>query len=66
MAKPMICFDMDGTIADLYNVPNWLERLQAEDATPYLEAKPLWDMECLNNILMRLIRKPAEAWLKRT
>ena len=31
----MICFDMDGTIADLYAVPGWLEKLRAEDATPY-------------------------------
>ena len=25
-----ICFDMDGTIADLYRVSNWLENLIAE------------------------------------
>ena len=31
----MICFDMDGTIADLYAVPNWLDKLRAEDASPY-------------------------------
>ena len=30
----MICFDMDGTIADLYAVPNWLEKLRAYDASP--------------------------------
>lgn len=43
----MICFDMDGTIANLYSVPNWLERLRAYDATPYLIAEPMWDMETL-------------------
>lgn len=43
----MICFDMDGTIANLYSVPNWLERLRAYDATPYLVAEPMWDMETL-------------------
>ena len=26
-----ICFDMDGTIANLYGVENWLEYLIAED-----------------------------------
>ena len=46
MAK-MICFDMDGTIADLYSVDGWLEKLRAEDETPYIEAKPLVDMERL-------------------
>ena len=31
----MICFDMDGTIADLYAVENWLPMLRAFDPTPY-------------------------------
>ena len=35
MNKPkMICFDMDGTIADLYNVPNWLEMMRDENTAP--------------------------------
>ena len=51
----MICFDMDGTIADLYSVPNWLAKLQAEDPSPYLEADPLWDMERLAEVLRRLV-----------
>lgn len=34
-----IYFDMDGTIASLYDVPRWLDKLHAEDETPYLEAK---------------------------
>lgn len=52
--KKMICFDMDGTVADLYGVPNWLERLRAEDATPYRDAAPMWDMERLREILLDL------------
>jgi 5'(3')-deoxyribonucleotidase len=36
-----INFDMDGTIADLYGVENWLAYLLAEDTTPYEVAKPL-------------------------
>ena len=39
--KKEIWFDMDGTIADLYGVENWLEMLIAEDPTPYAVAKPL-------------------------
>ncbi len=50
----MICFDMDGTIADLYGVSGWLEMLRAENPTPYIEAKPMWDMAELTNTLMAL------------
>lgn len=32
---------MDGTIADLYGQKNWLERLQKEDTTIFLECQPL-------------------------
>lgn len=47
----MICLDMDNTIADLYAVPNWLEKLRAYDASPYLLAKPMCDMEELAGLL---------------
>lgn len=40
----MIWFDMDGTIANLYAVENWLPMLRAYDPTPYAEAKPLVHM----------------------
>lgn len=40
-----IYFDMDGTIADLYGVSDWLNKLNDSDVTPYEEAKPLVDME---------------------
>lgn len=36
-----IWFDMDGTIADLYAVNDWLPKLRAYDASPYAEAAPL-------------------------
>jgi hypothetical protein len=39
--KITINFDMDGTIANLYGVENWLAYLIAEDTTPYEIAKPL-------------------------
>lgn len=48
----MIYFDMDGTIADLYAVENWLPRLHNEDATPYIEAKPMCNMIILSELLM--------------
>lgn len=63
----IFCFDMDGTIADLYNVPNWLKKLESEDVSPYLDAKPLWDMKALNTALMLLLKEGHEvriiSWL---
>lgn len=50
----IIAFDMDNTIADLYNVDNWLEKLRAEDTSPYLECRPLIDMRLLNQMLASL------------
>ena len=42
MAKKFrINFDLDGTIANLYGVENWLDYIIAEDTTPYRVAKPL-------------------------
>lgn len=37
-----IFFDLDGTIADLYGVSDWLAKLRAEDDSPYREANPLF------------------------
>ena len=51
-----IYFDMDGTIADLYGVENWLEDLLHEEVYPYTAAKPLVNMNSLARILNRLIR----------
>ena len=48
-----IYFDMDGTIADLYGVENWLEDLIAENVRPYAEAKPLVNL----SLLARYIHK---------
>jgi hypothetical protein len=54
-----IYFDMDGTIANFYGVPNWLEYLVASDPTPYRVAKPLVNMSALARLLNRL---QAEGW----
>lgn len=52
-----IWFDMDGTIADLYGVQGWLEKLMNEDATPYAEAEPLLRLAGLARVLNRLQRE---------
>ena len=49
-----IFFDMDGTIADLYGVENWLDYLIALDALPYEIAKPLISLNALARVLNRL------------
>lgn len=50
----MLVFDMDGTIADLYGVDGWLDDLRTEKTRPYAEAKPLYDMDELVEILKTL------------
>lgn len=66
----MVCFDMDGTIADLYGVPNWLGMVDSHNPTPYRVAKPMWDMDELATVLMALQRKGIEVrittWLSKT
>ena len=52
-----IYFDMDGTIADLYGVNNWLHRIRAYDAKIYAEARPLCNMNTLARKLNRIQRK---------
>lgn len=49
-----IWFDMDGTIADLYGVENWLDYLLSGDAYPYANAKPLISMNLLARYLNKL------------
>lgn len=53
MTKTLV-FDMDGTIANLYGVENWLEMLRAEDPTPYIVAQPMYDMDALKVVLEML------------
>ena len=52
-----IWFDMDGTIADLYSVDGWLAYLQAEDTTPYAQAKVMHNMAQLARLLHSAQRK---------
>lgn len=46
-----IWLDMDGTIANLYAVKDWLPMLRAYDPTPYASAKPLVNMSLLARLL---------------
>lgn len=54
--KKAIWFDMDGTIANLYGVENWLEDILNENTRPYREARPLVNMSSLARVLNRLAR----------
>ena len=62
-------FDMDGTIADLYGVENWLDDLINENVRPYAEAKPLVRLSALARVLNRLQREGHEinviSWLSK-
>lgn len=55
-----IWFDMDGTIADLYGVENWLEMLMAHDETPYAIAKPIVNLSVLARLMNKVQRKGFE------
>lgn len=64
-----ICFDMDGTIANFYGVPNWLDYLMAKDPTPYEVAEPLLNLSALARQIHRLQKVGYEfviiSWLAR-
>ena len=62
-----ICFDMDGTIANLYGIKNWLDYLLAKDSYPYKNAKVMLNMNTLAKYLNKLQKKGFEigiiSWL---
>ena len=49
-----IFFDMDGTIVDLYSVPDWLLKLRNNDASPYEEAMSLLRLNSTARLLNAL------------
>lgn len=55
-----ISFDMDGTIAELYGVQGWLEKLRTYDESPYREAEPMVNM----SLLARYIHKAQNKGIK--
>lgn len=44
-------FDMDGTIASLYDVPEWETQLENENVAPYEIAAPLCNMDDLAQVI---------------
>ena len=52
--KKEIWFDMDGTIADLYGVEDWLNYLIKEDIYPYANAKVMLNFSLMARLLNRL------------
>lgn len=54
--KKTIFFDLDGTLAGLYDVQNWLQSLRTYDATPYQKAKVLINMSALARLLHKAQR----------
>lgn len=52
-----INFDMDGTIANLYGVENWLDYLIAKSTFPYENAQPLLRFSALARRLNTLQKK---------
>lgn len=46
-----IYFDMDGTIADFYSVPHWLDHLDRMETTPYELAKPMLNFSAFARLL---------------
>lgn len=69
MKNRTIWFDMDGTIADLYNVKDWLKMLRNYDVTPYEVAMPMLDMDKFSIILNRIQARGCKlgivSWLSR-
>ena len=51
-----ICFDMDGTFADLYAVEGWLPMLRGHNPFPYANAKPMFNMAVFARLLHKAQR----------
>lgn len=64
-----ICFDLDGTLADLYGVDGWLDDLTNGNPRPYIIAKPLVRMSHFAKLVNKLQRNGHElviiSWLAR-
>lgn len=49
-----IWFDLDGTLAGLYNYPQWKELINGSNSEPYLKAKPLLNLSQLAKLIHRV------------
>lgn len=65
-----IYFDMDGTLANLYGIENWLEKLSSNDVTPYEQAEVMLNMQSLAHRLNTLQKNGYTigiiSWLSKT
>ena len=61
--KRRIYLDMDGTIANLYEVENWLADLTKSDPRPYIEAKPMVEKEVLADLINKGYELAIVSWL---
>lgn len=60
----VIAIDMDGTIADLYGYPDWLDALRNdENPDPYRYCAPLCDTDELGNALQDAIDSGIEVYI---
>lgn len=55
--RKAIYFDLDGTLASLYSVENWLNYLLAEDTYPYAAAAVMHNMSLLARYLHKVQKK---------
>lgn len=65
--KGYIWFDMDGTIADFYNVEGWLNDLENFSVRPYEEAKMIYPfvdfIETLGELKLKGYKLGVVSWL---
>ena len=50
-----VYFDMDGTVADLYGQPDWLQMLRTETAGAFTDCKPLFNPADFYAVVNRLL-----------
>ena len=67
----ILVLDMDGTFVDFYGVEGWKHYLDdLQDETPYVIAKPVYDMNRFNRVLRQLKMQGwviiVNTWLSRT
>lgn len=55
--EKILTFDLDGTLVDLYGVKDWLPKIRAHDASPYVEARGLVNLSRLARRLNAIQRK---------
>jgi 5'(3')-deoxyribonucleotidase len=60
MKKVTIWFDMDGTLAGLFFVKNFSERLNSGDMTAYTDAKPLFSINEMAEVITNIKAKGYE------